>query len=250
MELTEWMFSSKNQNEFLHNISITLTTSCISATKITCRGFIKYLHSVFIKYTIIHVHQNQRKDTEENLWEGNRELREQLGWNGLHTPMWLTQKQFSCCQYSCLWSQPNNHTPLPKKKPKKKQKTIFKVWHRILLLVCHSFRAIFYFLNCIFSNFSVTYLFNTVHWINRYFFTMNLHFRNFFTMNLPSKLPLPSAVSTGCVLLSNFWLCSQNWTIKENQPPLLVKFSPICSLTGFFFKFLKIPSWYCQITFD
>lgn len=138
MELTEWVLASKNQNEFLHNISITFTTYYVSTTQIICRGFIKYLQSVFIKYAIIHIHQNQRTDTGENLWDGNRELRKHFCWNELYTPMWLTQKQFSCCQYSCLWSQPNNHTLLPKKK-----KT-FIVWHQGFAISLSQFQSSYF----------------------------------------------------------------------------------------------------------
>lgn len=135
MELREHMISFKNHEEILHSISI--TTSSFQPQKIIYRGSIKYLHNVFIKYAVINIHLNQRVDTGENLWERNRELGEHSCWNKLHTPMWLTQKRFSCCQYSCLWSQPNNHILLPKIKKERNLHSLASV----LQSVCHSSRA-------------------------------------------------------------------------------------------------------------
>lgn len=158
----------------MHNIC-----SCLhfKQEEILCRAFIKYV--------IIPIHQNKSMDTGENLCRVNRELREHSNWNKLLTPMWLTQKQFSCCQYSCLWSQPNNHILLPKKTP-----PYFGM--RVLQLVCHSFRAVILIFKVILLYFSVLYVTYSQCLVNSHC----LPNRNLCSLILPSNLPLLSAVST------------------------------------------------------
>lgn len=167
--------------------------------------------------------------------------------------MWLTQKWFSCCQYSCLWSQPNNHILLPKKK--KKRKETFIVWHQCFAISLSEFQSSYFNFQSDSSLIFNSYLFNTVSWTVFTSLTETSSLCILLQIYLCHLLFPLFFHWCGCIsfvqLLS--LLSRQFSKIKPNV--LYVEVCPFFTLK----VFQKIPqcplillvlSWYCQINFD